>query len=64
MKGVFLQRINGTDSGPARRILLTLDIIIVLVFCYVLVNRPDYSFIEASLATGGLFLFLLVGSRS
>jgi hypothetical protein len=47
----------------SNHILIVVNVIIVLVFGYVLINCGDYSFIEASLAAGGLCLFLLLKSR-
>jgi hypothetical protein len=54
---------KGTDSGLHGHILAVLNVIIVLVFCYVLINRADYSFVEAAVAAGGLCLFLAVNSQ-
>ena len=64
MTGGEVHHMKGRDPGVVGHVLIVLNVIIVLVFCYVLVNRPDYSFIEASLAAGGLCLFLLVKSRN
>jgi hypothetical protein len=52
-----------TNSSVIDHVMIVSNVMIVLVFSYVLINRGDYSFMEATLAAGGLCLFLLLKNR-